>query len=235
MKKCTLCYIFGGILLTIGCQYRGAIYSQYQQVGIGIRSSPETASPVRVNFGYDRGVIAFVPKLEEGSLKGEAGSLISKNSVSANLSPGAASELLTVDEAFISGNAAIIAAIPDGQTVKFEVGSGESYKVTTKGGSGDRILEALEGKPILTDAEKEVRKLILEINARNDHEQIYDRAAANMGSDFKTAYDDMKKTYQDKGVTDPAKHAFTETRIKLGSNTEKIKSALENAINQGGN
>lgn len=63
----------------VGCTvYDGAVYSSYQQLDLSIRSQPETATPVRLNFGFDQAVASFVPHRDDRH-NGEAVSLFGSN------------------------------------------------------------------------------------------------------------------------------------------------------------
>ena len=58
--------------VSTGCAiYDGAIYSSYQQTDISIRSQPETATPVKLNFGHEQSVVSFVPHRDDRN-NGEA-------------------------------------------------------------------------------------------------------------------------------------------------------------------
>lgn len=81
-------------LLASGCGYRGAVYSSYQQLALDIRASTESSTPVKVQLGYDRGVGAWVPKLNAGTGRtaadidrGEAVSIISKDDIRSTVTP----------------------------------------------------------------------------------------------------------------------------------------------------
>lgn len=61
--------VFSGLS---GCAvYDGAIYSSYQQTDISIQSEPQTATPIKLNFGHDQSVISFVPHRDDNE-SGEA-------------------------------------------------------------------------------------------------------------------------------------------------------------------
>lgn len=129
-----------------GCAYRGAVYSEYSQFGLDVRSTAESGAPVKLSLGYDRGVVAYVPKLAGD--KGEAGSIISWQDIGSVASPVLASSnhVLQADAGVISGTAAIVAAAPDDAEVVIapEAESrGAGLKFKTKGGAGERISAAL--------------------------------------------------------------------------------------------
>lgn len=67
------------LIATSGCStiydgYDGAIYTSYDQFDLGIRSAPETATPVKINFGREHSVVSFVPRRDSAN-RGEAVSL----------------------------------------------------------------------------------------------------------------------------------------------------------------
>lgn len=64
-------------LALAGCRtYEGMFFVEHTHVGAQIKVSPETdAKPVDVNIGYDRGLLAVVPRTGAGE---NAGSVISK-------------------------------------------------------------------------------------------------------------------------------------------------------------
>src|SRR5574337_633021 len=56
--------------------YQGMFYAEHTHVGAQIKVSPETDNkPLDVNIGYDRGLLAVVPRTDSGK---PAGSVISK-------------------------------------------------------------------------------------------------------------------------------------------------------------
>ena len=63
-----------------GCSsiYDGAIYSSYEEINIGIRSAPETATPFKLNFGREQAVVSFVPHKDDEKL-GDAVSILASN------------------------------------------------------------------------------------------------------------------------------------------------------------
>ena len=146
MKYINLIIFATFAFLVEGCSsYRGAVYSDYTQAGLDIRSSAASGAPVQVNFGYDQGVFAYVPKqnADTSSTQGEAVSLISWNNMAAELNPMGTSSnsLLRVDAGFISGIASDIAAAPAGSTVTI-VAPGLSNTVAVTGEPGARIAVA---------------------------------------------------------------------------------------------
>lgn len=64
------------LALSAGCTYQGMIYAEHTHVGTQIKIAPQAdAKPLDINLGYDRGVIAVVPRTAPGE---NAGSVISK-------------------------------------------------------------------------------------------------------------------------------------------------------------
>ncbi|MCS6285093.1 MAG: hypothetical protein H8K08_06650 [Nitrospira sp.] len=69
------------LLLCAGCtghksMYQGMFYAEHTHVGAQVKISPQTdAKPIDVNLGYDRGLVAVVPRTAAGE---NAGSVISK-------------------------------------------------------------------------------------------------------------------------------------------------------------
>ena len=59
-----------------GCSYPGIFFTEHQHVGVQLRISPEETKPIDVNFGYDRGLFAMVPRLEKGK---DAASVLAKS------------------------------------------------------------------------------------------------------------------------------------------------------------
>jgi len=59
--------------------YQGMFYAEHTHVGAQIKISPQTDNkPLDVNIGYDRGLLAVVPRTEPGQ---DAGSVISKTNL----------------------------------------------------------------------------------------------------------------------------------------------------------
>ena len=94
------------LVLTPGCKYRGAVYSEYTTAGVDIRANAASESPIQVAFGYDRGVVAFIPRRTSGTngSPGEAVSAISWSNLGSRYSPAASNSVLTVDAGFITGS-----------------------------------------------------------------------------------------------------------------------------------
>ncbi len=132
-------------VFSASCAYRGAVYSDYNQVGLDIRTSQASGAPVQVNFGYDQGVFAYVPKQngETNSTQGEAVSVISWNNIATELNPTQTStnSVLRVDAGFISGIAADVVSAPAGSSVTI-VAPNLTNTVSVQGSPGGRIAAA---------------------------------------------------------------------------------------------
>jgi len=113
MKFTILCIACTSTLLATGCAYRGAVYTEYNQTALDIRSSAASGAPVQVNFGYDSGVFATI-------------------------NPAETTNLLRVDAGFITGITADVASAPAGSTVTI-VAPGLTNAVAVSGDPGTRI------------------------------------------------------------------------------------------------
>jgi hypothetical protein len=133
-------------IFSSGCAYRGAVYSEYNQVALDIRASQASGAPVQVNFGYDQGVFAYVPKQngDTNATQGEAVSLVSWNNLATELNPTQIStnSVLRVDAGFISGIAADVASAPSSSSITI-VAPNLTNTVSVTGNSGDRIAAAI--------------------------------------------------------------------------------------------
>jgi hypothetical protein len=129
----------------MGCAYRGAVYSEYEQVALDVRSSAASSAPVQVNLGYDRGVFTYVPKQngETNSTQGEAVSVVSWNNICTELNPmrQSTNSVLKVDAGFISGVAADVVSAPEGSSVTI-VAPSLTNTVAVSGSPGERIAAA---------------------------------------------------------------------------------------------
>src|SRR5437867_12266422 len=117
MKRLPLISASLVLIMTAGCAYHGAVYSEYSQLALDVRSTAESSAPIKVSFGYDRGVVAYVPKLKAKT--GEACSIISWQNIGSTVSPSqlGTQSVLRVDAGFISGTAANVASAPSDATV----------------------------------------------------------------------------------------------------------------------
>lgn len=165
----------GAALLAAGCTYRGAVYSEYNQTALDIRAQQASSAPIKVNFGYDRSVFAYVPKrnASSNSLDGEAVSVIAWNHLQHSVNPygTGTNTLLQVDAGFISGVAAVVASAPANADVvvvpvhaavfepmatlapKADQGLG-ARKIGTSGKPGNRIAAAVQGLATPAEAKR---------------------------------------------------------------------------------
>jgi hypothetical protein len=234
-----------------GCAYRGAVYSSYQQLALDVRATTDSSTPVRVNFGYDRGVGAWVPKLNsqgEGSgaaaknatatNRGEAVSLISKDDIRSTVTPpvkGTTYKVVVADSAFITGMAANVAAAPDGMEVHV-VAPEASGGVETMDAEQAATLPAqvkiqVNGDPgeriaaALSSAQVfDVLQALFDRASQLDHagqDAVFDSAAQNMSTPFKAEY----KRMLDKGQS--PRRAFDLAKIPYVSGTLEPKTTPE--------
>jgi hypothetical protein len=145
MKNLILFVICACSVLLAGCAYRGAVYSEYNQAALDIRASEASGAPVQVNFGYDQGVFAYVPKQngDTNSIQGEAVSVVSWNNMATELNPTQTSTntVLRVDAGFISGIAADVVSAPANSQVMI-VAPNLTNTVSVQGNPGERIVAA---------------------------------------------------------------------------------------------
>jgi hypothetical protein len=172
-------------LACTGCAYRGAIYASYQEAGLGMKATAESNSPVKVHFGYDRGVGAWVPR--RGGGDEEATSLISRDDVRAGVNPTKTDEpLLQTDGVVIAGTAAIVASAPTAALVRV-VEADRVMEVRTQGTAGDRIATALTQVALTTD-QGDLKELIDDTAKRADKDAVFRAAAANASDKFQRLF-----------------------------------------------
>lgn len=87
-------------LALAGCStYEGMFFVEHTHLGVQVKVSPETdAKPVDVNIGYDRGLLAVVPRTGAGE---NAGSVISKTDLDIVFTTNS-----TIKNVFATGKAA---------------------------------------------------------------------------------------------------------------------------------
>ncbi len=225
--------------LVSGCAYDGVIYSSYQEGGLGIRTTADSTAPIKVHFGYDHAVAAFVPRRGGDSASEEATSIISKDEVTAtfalpvtidpNVATTAAAKeeaegpktMIAVDSAFITGTAAIVASAPAGAEVKIlpaaaprgEAGKGAAPTLTvvTDGTAGDRIGMALTLQGQLSTVQVALANVSAEIRAKAPavQDKIYDRAAGHLPQEFQQSYQGLVSGHA------PKQAAFTNASRKF--------------------
>ena len=164
MRALSYVLIAFNIIMITGCVYNGAVYSEYQHFTLaGVRASPEGATPIDITFGYDRGVIAYIPK-KNGN--GDSSSIIAKNFVKASTNPiNNSKDLLKIDASFYSGNTAIIAAAPPDVEVVLKSGDKTERKIKIDSSSPQDRITMSFAKPtigIIEGAIQERRKVLIE-------------------------------------------------------------------------
>ena len=169
-----------------GCGYRGALYASYQEAGLGIKASAESNSPIKVHFGYDRGVGAWVPR--RGGSDEEATSLISRDDVKAGVNPTKMNEpLLQTDGVVISGTAAIVASAPTNATVRVTESDASVLELQTRGTPGQRIATALTSVALSAQQLDQV-DLINRVAGEKNADAVFSAAAKKMSNRFQTLF-----------------------------------------------
>lgn len=166
MKRTHLLIVCVCSVLSAGCAYRGAVYSEYEQTALDIRTTAASSAPVQVNFGYDQGVLAYVPKLNAttNSFQGEAVSVISWDNIGLELNPTqtGSNSLLMVDAGFISGIAADVASAPEFTTVTIlapDLKTTTTNEISVSSSAGDRISAAM-GHPTPYGPDENTPKIV---------------------------------------------------------------------------
>jgi hypothetical protein len=133
----------------------GILYTEYQQFSLAsARITPEETSPIRVTMGWDQGSLAIVRRRgdEDSNVPqaGEAVSMIAKTELGSEFSlrPGEVRQrLLGADSYFISGSAAIVAAVEEGKEVSIRAGDDRVVtELETEGPPAERLMSALGGR-----------------------------------------------------------------------------------------
>ena len=234
--------ITGAVSLGLGgCAiYDGAIYASYDQVDLGIRSAPETATPININFGRQHAVVSFVPHKNESSdgeaVDGEAVSVfgwantasITPDEVftSENLPDGASGpHLLRAEGKFATGNAAKILVIPKKTRVVIHRSQGAPQVVVTRGTSADRVGAAFSPSTrFRTPDDKLYNILEKRINKCSQPSHVRNTVAARMGGCFKRLYDNFP--------TDNTKRKFAWAQSECPDmSTNKLNQVIESALN----
>ncbi len=126
-----------------GCRNVGVVYGEYQQFSLAsFRVTPEEASPLSVNIGWNQGNLAIVSKKGKGAQSGEAVAMIAKTELGSghDLTGNSNGNLLAADSYFISGNAAVVASLPDGKQVVLKSGATETVDgIEIEGTPAERI------------------------------------------------------------------------------------------------
>lgn len=221
-----------------GCAYHGAVYSEYSQVALDIRSTAASSAPIKVSFGYDRGVLAYVPKLN--GTNGESCSVISWQKIGSTMMPArtGSNSVLRVDAGFISGTAADVASAPDDCKVvilppRAEEGvqaeKGASYSVETKGGAGERIARAFQPSArFLTESQMKLQQLIDRVLSQSNKETLFEQAARILPPDFNAYYQKARQAGAPARVAFlAAKNRYLEGETTEGPKHDKLIQALQ--------
>lgn len=230
-----MAFVLGGVAIAASaCHYPGAIYTEYTHLGLGVRSSPESASPVDVNFGYERGVLAIVPKRADGK---DATSLISRTDIGTNLNQ-TGKTLLQVSSDFIAGTAAIAATIPAGADVEF-IENGV-VKATAEVKGDNRIVTALRLTAVAPTPEIRLLKDTFEAALKHPRKgEVFTAAAALAPAEFKTLYDQkIGLGLNPQQAFNAAKNDYTSGSSGEGPKLMVLSAALTGAMAQidgGGN
>jgi hypothetical protein len=222
------------LLLCGGCTYRGAIYASYQEAGLGIKATAESTAPIKVHFGYDRGVGAWVPR--RGGSDEEATSLISRDDVRAGVNPTNTSQaLLETDGVVISGTAAIVASAPAGAVVRVTEAdavageaAGDVLRVKTEGTAGNRLAAALS-QAELSDEQADLRELILQVEDMAHGDRIFRDAAARLPPAFRKRFRTILD--EDEEVSVAFKRATDHYTVGATEHVPTVMTALRAAIN----
>lgn len=103
MKNLKLLFVLSSIVSLSACQYPGAIYVEEVQVGLDVSVSTTDTRPLNVNLGYDRGMFAMAPKINQKG--GKAASLLSKSDMLMQFT-----NETVINNIFVSGQAAAYVA-----------------------------------------------------------------------------------------------------------------------------
>jgi hypothetical protein len=203
--------ITGAVSLCLGgCAiYDGAIYASYDQVDLGIRSAPETATPININFGRQHAVVSFVPHKNESSdgeaVDGEAVSVFGwANTASItpdevfteNLQTGASGpHLLRAEGRFATGNAAKILVIPKNTKVVIQRSQGAPQIINIQKNTEERVGAAFSPSTrFRTPDDKRLNILGKRIKkcSQPSRDSVRNTVAARMGGCFKREYDELQ-------------------------------------------
>jgi hypothetical protein len=181
----TMLAIACGVTGLTGC-YRGAVYASYQELGLGIKASAESNSPIKVHFGYDRGAGAWVPRRGGGQQGEEAVALVSRDDVRSTVNPTRLGKdsILQVDSALIAGTAAIVASSPPDSIVTVAPPAAPPVSYAISGNAGDRIAMALADGPRLTPDQLDVQTMLRLLSKRRNQKQVVARATTLLPADF---------------------------------------------------
>ena len=204
-----------------GCSsiYDGAIYSSYEEINIGIRSAPETATPFKLNFGREQAVVSFVPHKDDEKL-GDAVSILASNDTRSirvldfiNNLPAPADEgtsptpavtplppitLVRSQSRLVTGNAAVVLTVPEGSTVVIERPGQKKLEVEAEGQVSDRIASAFKPSTQFGSPDfKKLDDLTGHIDRCSDENKIYLNAAKGVDQCFTKLFKKFVKISDD--------------------------------------
>ena len=232
--------ITGAVSLGLGgCAiYDGAIYASYDQVDLGIRSAPETATPININFGRQHAVVSFVPHKNESSdgeaVDGEAvsvfgwantASITPEVFTSENLQAGATgTHLLRAEGRFATGNAAKILVIPKNTRVVIQRSQGTPQVIDIQETPKARMGAAFSPSTRFRTPDDKLYNILEErIYNCAQASHVRDDVAARMGGCFKREYANLQ-------IKD------TETKFVLAQgrcpdmSTNRLNQAIKSAL-----
>ncbi len=238
MKPLVFVSIFAGVGLAAGCAYRGAVYSEYNQVSLDVRANQASSAPVKVNFGYDRQMMAYIPKRNPttNSIRGEAVSVISWNDIYTTLAPSklGTSSVLRVEAGFIAGTAANVAAAPSNATVIITSPAGTNFVVNTQGSPGRRIATAFKPTARFVSADQaEMQELLDQIMAKPDpgRSALFEQAAKALPADFETIYASrISQGLPPRVAFLSAKNRYLGDELAEGPKHQRIIEALKSVV-----
>lgn len=232
-------------IMTAGCATRnGAVYSHYQAFSLAsFRISEEVAAPIQINVGYDRGSVASLPK-RNGNMEGESTSLLSSSRLVANLALNATKSAppsqFIVTEHIASGNAAVIAALPDsGTPVQLILDPSMSPVVfNVKGTQAERVAGVLGKESPLKKDQIRSGSLLREIRGKENYGSLLESTATTISGDFEKMYNEEKQRLQNNNPTlsgdQIADLAFTTTVEKIeGLKVETLRTRINAALELG--
>lgn len=129
-KICVLQSIaIASLAVSSGCQYPGAVYTEYSNFALDIRNSVVSDKPLDITFGYDHAQAAYLPKNVGEGAATDTVSILSNTKLSTVIDPAdpAGKSLLQMKSVFVSGLPAIVLAQPESTHIK--VSQAESGEV----------------------------------------------------------------------------------------------------------
>jgi hypothetical protein len=234
MTRSQLWILALGIGILTGCTYPGALYSEYTHLGLGIRSSIESAAPVDVELGYGRGAFSTAPKRSGQSAPGEAVSVIGVSDLHTIATPASLSDqsLLRVHAGFISGSAALAAVTPDDWTLAIDLPGVRSMQVKVQGGPQERLKAAFQPTARFLIPEHEILQYLIDrTNAREDAEAVYGRAGLAVSEAFTQHFEQkLKQGISKRFAFIAAKNQYVEDQPHDSPRWRQVISALDAAL-----